>query len=150
MKEMLAVAEINYIRHEANKKGRSYSSIAKQMSRDRRTVRKYAEMEDFSPSEVPKQKRKAKVMDPVKLILDQWLQEDLKKKKKFQRTAQRMYTHLVEEYGFEGSARSVRHYVSQRKKQLSEEAETAALPLESKPGQLKWTLGRHHLNIVEK
>jgi hypothetical protein len=51
---MLAVAEINYIRHEANKKGRSYSSIAKQMSRDPRTVRKYAEMEDFSPSEVPK------------------------------------------------------------------------------------------------
>jgi transposase len=83
MKEMLAVAEINYIRHEANKKGRSYSSIAKQMSRDRRTVRKYAEIEDFSPSEIPKQKRKAKVMDPVKPILDQWLQEDLKKKKKF-------------------------------------------------------------------
>lgn len=126
---MLAVAEINYIRHEANKKGRLYSSIAKQMSRDRRTVRKYAEMEDFSPSEVPKQKRKAKVMDPVKPILDQWLQEDLKKKKKFQRTAQRMYTQLVEEYGFEGSARSVRHYVFQRKKQLFEETEIAALPL---------------------
>lgn len=141
MKEMLAVAEINYIRHEANKKGRSYSSIAKQMSRDRRTVRKYAEMEDFSPSEVPKQKRKAKVMDPVKPILDQWLQEDLKKKKKFQRTAQRMYTQLVEEYGFEGSARSVRHYVSQRKKQLFEETEIAALPLESKPGTAQVDFG---------
>ena len=67
---MLAVAEIHYIRYEANQKGCSYSDIAKRMNRDPRTVKKYAEMEDFNPSKV-KQTRKAKVMDPVKPILDQ-------------------------------------------------------------------------------
>lgn len=44
---MLAVAEINYIRHEANKKDENYSNIAKRMGRDPRTVKKYAEQEDF-------------------------------------------------------------------------------------------------------
>ena len=49
---MLAVAEIHYIRYEANQKGCSYSDIAKRMNRDPRTVKKYAEMEDFNPSKV--------------------------------------------------------------------------------------------------
>src|SRR5690606_36207918 len=101
-KEMLAVAEINYIRHEANQKGCSYSDIAKRMNRDPRTVKKYAEMEDFSSSR-KKQKRKARVMDPVKPILDQWIQEDLKKKKKYRRTAKRMYGMLKEQFDFKGS-----------------------------------------------
>lgn len=59
---MLAVAEINYIRHEANQKGRSYQNIAKRMNRDPRTVKKYAEMEEFDAPKV-KQKRKARVID---------------------------------------------------------------------------------------
>ncbi|WP_338463183.1 hypothetical protein V5G20_04540 [Brevibacillus borstelensis] len=54
------MAEINYIRHEANKKGRAYSKIAKQMNRDSRTVQKYAEMDDFNLQEKPKQIRKAR------------------------------------------------------------------------------------------
>lgn len=83
---MLAVAEINYIRHEANVKGCSYLDIARRINRDPRTVKKYAEMEDFNPSK-RKQKRKARVMDPVKPILAQWIKEDLKKKKKYRRTA---------------------------------------------------------------
>lgn len=60
------MAEINYIRHEANKKGRAYSKIAKQMNRDSRTVQKYAEMDDFNLQQKPKQIRKARVMEPVK------------------------------------------------------------------------------------
>jgi hypothetical protein len=41
-KEMLAVAEINYIRHGANQKGCSYLDIAKRIKRDPRTVKKHA------------------------------------------------------------------------------------------------------------
>lgn len=65
----------------------SYSDIAKRMNRDPRTVKKYAEMEDYSPSRI-KQKRKARVMDPVKPILDRRIKEDLTKKEKYRRTAQ--------------------------------------------------------------
>lgn len=137
---MLAVAEINYIRHEANQKGCSYSDIAKRMNRDPRTVKKYAEMEDFSSSR-KKQKRKARVMDPVKPILDQWIQEDLKKKKKYRRTAKRMYEMLKEQFDFKGSDRSVRNYVSKRKQELIEESESAALPLETKPATAQVDFG---------
>ncbi len=41
-----------------------------------------------------KQKRKARVMEPVKPIIDKWIKEDLKKKKKYQRTAKKMYEQL--------------------------------------------------------
>src|SRR5690606_31765043 len=135
-----AVAEIDYIRLEANHKGCSYSDIARRMNLDPRTVKKYAEMEDFNPSK-RKQKRKARVMDPVKPILDQWIKEDLKKKKKYRRTAKRMYEMLKEQYDFKGSDRSVRLYVSKRKKELMGENESAALPLEGRPATAQVDFG---------
>ncbi|WP_432356963.1 IS21 family transposase [Sporosarcina sp. UB5] len=138
---MLAMAEINYIRYETNSKGRTYSSVAKQMGRDWRTVRKYAEMEDFNLEKPVRQKRKAPVMDPVKPIIDEWLLEDAKKKKKFRRTAQRIFDLLVEIHKFEGSDRSVRDYVARRKKELMQENEEAALPLEAKPGTAQVDFG---------
>ncbi len=33
-------------------------------------------------------------MDPVKSILDKWIKEDLKKKRKYHRTAKRMFGQL--------------------------------------------------------
>lgn len=131
---MLAVAEINYIRHEAVKKDSSYTKIAKRMGRDPRTVKKYAEIEDFSPQLNPKQNRPSPVLGPVKEILDEWIIEDLNQKKKFRRTAKRMWEQLKQEFEFTGSDRTVRDYVSKRKKELLNEANQAALPLENKPG----------------
>lgn len=80
---MLAVAEINYIRHEAVEKDSSYSTIAKKMGRDPRTVKKYAEKEDFSPEVKVKQNRPSPIMDSVKHIVDEWILEDFKQKRSF-------------------------------------------------------------------
>lgn len=135
------MAEINYIRHEANRKGSAYTEIAKKLECDPRTVKKYAEMEDFSPETKPPQVRGARVMDPVKPILDAWIQEDFQKKKKFRRTAKRMYEVLVEDYAFKGSDRTVRNYVAKQKIKLAEEVEQAALPLEAKPGTAQVDFG---------
>lgn len=44
---MLQVVEINYIRHEVNQKGKSYAEVARQVQHDERTVKKYADKEDF-------------------------------------------------------------------------------------------------------
>ncbi|WP_235473225.1 IS21 family transposase [Lysinibacillus macroides] len=137
---MLQVVEINYIRHEVNQKGRSYKDVAKSVKHDWRTVKKYANQEEFP--QTLKQKRKSPVMDKVKPIIDQWLEEDLKFKKKFQRTAKRMFTQLMEEHNFEGSERSVRRYVSKRKAELKKEAEGAALPLETVPGTAQVDFGK--------
>ncbi|MUV38791.1 hypothetical protein JNUCC1_02662 [Lentibacillus sp. JNUCC-1] len=62
------MAEINYIRCETNKKGRSYAEVARQTGIDSRTVKKYSDMEDFNPKEPIKQKRRSPVMDPSNLL----------------------------------------------------------------------------------
>jgi transposase len=66
--------------------------------------------------------------------VDEWLLEDSKQKKKFRRTAKRIWEQLKEEFGFEGSDRTVRSYVSKRKKELLNDIEQSALPLKHKPG----------------
>lgn len=105
----------NYIRQELNLKGRPYSEVAKQMGIDFRIMKKYADQEDWNePKQI--QRRKARVMEAVKPFLDQWLLEDSKKKKKFQRTSTRMFNQLEKEPNFQGSYRAVRDYVSRRKK----------------------------------
>lgn len=65
---MLQVVEINYIRHEVNQKGKSYAEVARQVRRNERTVKKYADQEEF-PQKY-KQTRTSPAMDPVKHILD--------------------------------------------------------------------------------
>src|SRR5690625_5285795 len=148
---MLAVAQINYIRHEVNQKGDFYANVARRMGIDPRTVSKYANQEECKVKQ--KQKRKALVMDPVKPIIDKWIREDLKKKKKYQRTAKKMYEQLCDFHSFKGSDRTVRDYVSQRKRELKESMEIAALPLESFPGTAQVDFGeapfKYHSEIID-
>ncbi|MCK0473035.1 IS21 family transposase [Halalkalibacter sp. APA_J-10(15)] len=136
---MLAVAQIDYIRHEVNQKGETYASVGKRMGIDPRTVNKYANQEEFKQKD--KQKRKSPVMDPVKPILDKWIKEDLKKKRKYHRTAKKMFQQLVKFHSFKGAYRTVRRYVSERKHELKEINQRAALPLESYPGTAQVDFG---------
>lgn len=138
---MLAVAEINYIRHEVNNKDNGYAEVAKKMGKDPRTVKKYADMEDFNEKPKKRQVRISPVLGPVKTILDEWIKEDFKKKKKFRRTAKRLWELLKEHHEFKGSDRTVREYVSLRKKEFLNEADEAALPLEAVPGTAQVDFG---------
>src|SRR5699024_8232897 len=141
---MLAVAQINYIIHEVNQKGETYASVARRMGIDSRTVNKYANQEECKVKK--KQQRKSRVMDPVKPIIDKWINEDLKKKRKYQRTAKKMYEQLRDFHSFKGSDRYVRSHVSKRKKQLKVAIEYAALALESFPGTAQVDLGEAPFN----
>ena len=136
---MLAVEEIDYIRLEVNQRGQAYAQVANKIGVDARTVKKYADQEEFTHK--PKQIRTAPVLDPVRSIIDKWIKEDFKKKKKNQRTAKRMFTQLVDFHCFKGSYRTVRSYVSIRKKELLEGREEAALPLESTSGTAQVDFG---------
>ena len=73
---MLEVVEIHYTRHEVNQKGKTYAEVARQVQHDPRTVKKYANQEEFPQKQ--KRTRKAPVMDRVKPIFDEWIREDLK------------------------------------------------------------------------
>ena len=145
---MLEVVEIHYIRHKVNQKGKTYAEVARQVQHDPRTVKKYADQEEFPQKQ--KQTREAPVMDPVKPILDQWIREDLKMKKKYQRTAQRMFDMLVKEHDLTGKARTVRNYISKRKRELTAEAEGATLPLETIQGTAQVDFGKAPFNYLNE
>lgn len=138
------MTEINYIRQQVNGKGYTYAEVARRTNRDPRTVQKYAELEEFQPKLKRKKHQPSPVMDPVKEIVDEWLVEDSKKKKKNRRTVKRIWEILKEQHGFKGSDRTVRAYVSKRKKELLEELnanDEAALPLEASPGDAQVDFG---------
>ncbi len=148
---MLAVEQIDYIRYEVNQKGETYASVARKMKVDTRTVNKYANQEEFKRKEP--QKRQSPIMGPVKPILDKWIKEDLKKKKKYHRTAKRMHEQLEKNHSFKGSYRTVREYVSKRKKEFIEYHEGASLPLESVPGTAQVDFGtapfKYHSEMID-
>ncbi|PKG45432.1 MULTISPECIES: hypothetical protein [unclassified Planococcus (in: firmicutes)] len=109
------MTDVNYIRQEVNLKRRPYSEVVNQMGLDFQTIKKYADKKDWNePKQI--QRLKARVLGAVKPIIDQWLLDDSKKKKKFQRTAKRMFDQLVKEHNFQGSYRALCEYVSRRKR----------------------------------
>ena len=149
---MLAMAQINYIRIASDMKDESYSKIARDLGIDRRTVKKYAELEDYSPKITPKRNRKAPVMDPVKTIIDDILITDKKAPKKQRHTAKRIHQRLIDEHNFQGSYSSVKKYVRKAKKKLYDNSQ-AAIPLKHTGGEAQCDFGEltiRHQGIDKK
>jgi len=88
------MSQINCIR-DLRKEGCSVASIAREVSVDEKTVRKYLAMEDFSPKAPQKEQLPSK-LDPYKPQIDRWLADDEKQWAKQRHTAQRVYDRLVE------------------------------------------------------
>ena len=84
-------------------------------------------------------------MEPYAEIVDVWLLGDMLVPRKDRRTAAAIYTQLKEKHGFEGSDRTVRHYVSQRKKELRAEWEEKFLKLDHPPAQAQVDFGTTHV-----
>ncbi|MCK8825940.1 IS21 family transposase [Fuchsiella alkaliacetigena] len=136
---MLAMAQINYIRVASDMEDKSYNQIAKELDIDRRTVKKYAEMENLS-QRLTTRERKAPVMDPVKPIIDKILIEDKKNPRKLRHTAKRIYERLVEEHKFKGSYSSVKKYVKVKKEEIYGNNKSA-LPLKHPGGEAQADFG---------
>lgn len=121
---MLAMAQINFIKHLRDCEDQTISGIAKKLNIDWRTAKKYADQEDWN-KKMERPKRRQPIMDPYVEIVDAWLLEDQTAPRKQRHTAKRIYDRLVEEHQFTGSERTVRYYVAKRKIELKlEKAET--------------------------
>jgi len=130
-----------HIKQQSFHKGKSLRSIAEETGHDFRTVKKYAEEDDYNLSDKPKRGRPSK-LDPVKPIIDTWLTEDLNRPIKQRHTAVRIYKRLCNEHSdiFNASERTVRSYVAAKKKELYGEKE-GYLPLEHPPGEAQVDFG---------
>jgi len=139
------MAQINYIRIASDMKDESYSKIARDLGIDRRTVKRYAELDDYSPKITPKRNRKAPVMDPVKPIIDEILIIDKKAPKKQRHTAKRIYQRLIDEHSFNGCYSSVKKYVRKAKRKLYDKSQ-AAIPLKHPGGEAQCDFGELTIN----
>lgn len=135
----LTMAEIHDIRNKYFNEGKTISEISRETQKDRKTIRKYLEKDNWNEGE-PTTKKKGlpslEKLDPFKPIIDKWLEQDKKAKGKQRHTAQRVYDRLVEGKGkeFNCSYRTVAEYVKMKKKGIYK-TQDGFLPLEHKAGE---------------
>lgn len=136
---MLPMANINDIRERYFVKGQSISEISRETGHDRKTVRDYINMDDFS-TEIPEQEKRGSKLDEFKLTIDEWLEEDLLHKRKQRHTATRVHKRLCEFDEFDCSYRLVADYVKKKKEELFS-TDRFAMPLVHKPGEAQIDFG---------
>jgi len=136
---MLTVDHYELIRRKVLIEGLSRRQAAKELGHSRKTVNK-ALAERLPPGYRLSEPRPRPVLEPVKPIIDAWLEENTKTRPKQRQTARRMYDRLCEEYGFTGHYGTVQRYV----KQASHRQKEAFMPLQFDPGeeaQVDWHEG---------
>ena len=114
------MATVQSIREEYFRKGKSISQIAREQHVDRKTVKKFIDRDDWNRSAESAAERPS-VLDAFKSVIDGWLEDDRKRRRKQRHTAKRVYDRLREEYGEEGfscSYRTVAAYVAERRREL--------------------------------
>jgi transposase len=140
--------QIHHIKRLHNKKGLSLRGIAKHTGYNFRTVQKYVNKDDFNNNLKENRGRPSK-MEFFKDVIDSWLKEDLKYSTKQRHTAKRIYERLKEDYPetFLACSRTVRDFVSQRRRILYERNDTY-LPLKHPPCEAQADFGE--AKFIEK
>lgn len=123
-----------YIRLMREVEGCTIAEIARDRHISWRTAKKYADKDDWNQNFSPCSRRRP-VMDSFKEVVDTWLTEDRQLPRKQRHTAARIYQRLRTEYGFTGSARTVRAYVHKRREQMAGEDAQAYHRLEHPGGE---------------
>ncbi len=119
--------------------GDSVAQVARDEGVSEPTVRKYRDMDDFSPT-VKIRKERASKLDPYKPVIDSWLSQDRKRRVKQRHTAKRVFDRLVAECGYEGGYTIVQKYVRARKSELKR-ANDGFLHLEWAPAEAQVDFG---------
>jgi transposase len=105
--------------------------IAKEFRISRKTVAKYLEKPDV-PRYTLSQSRAKPVADQWRTRIETIIETDKDAPRKQRHTARRIYNRLVEEAGYSGSERTIRHLVAELK---NKPAAKASIPLTFQPAQ---------------
>lgn len=130
---MLDMSQIDYIKRLREKEGCSIQEIARRLKINWRTAKKYAD-DVITVQEKPKNKRESPVMGPYIYVVNAWLEEDQRMPAKQRRTAKAIFNQLKETTDFTGSYRTVRRYVSKKKKDLIKKHQEQFVKLTHDPG----------------
>jgi len=110
--------------------GMSLREIAKKTGHHFNTVKKYVDKEDWR-AEHKARKPYPSRLEPLKAVIDEWLKEDMKRNRKYRRTATKIYNDLSKDKEHSKELKvgkqSVLNYVNKRKKELSKETYKTAM-----------------------
>lgn len=150
--EMVSIDQIRQIKL-LQAQGWKPGLIAQKLHLDRKTVRKYLQQEDFSPT-LPKTAVRPSTLDPFKSIILSWLAQDAQVRYKQRHTAQRIHERLQTEYPetYHGSYSTVQRFVQKVTQQAPREG---TLELVWHPGEMQVDFGTadalaHGVPIVVK
>ena len=133
------MAQIDRIKELREIEGWSVNKIAKTVKHSWATVKKYAD-EPVDVQTRGRRTRTSPVIGPYEHIIDAWLAEDQRRPVKQRRTAEKLYRDLCD-LGYEGSSRTVRRYVRQRKLELKAAANGQFVRLHHPPGTAQVDFG---------
>jgi len=131
---MHAVGHYELIRRKHFVDGMSQRAIAEELGHSRKFVRKALEHPIPPGYRLTKSKPKP-TLDPVRPLIDAWLEEDLTRPVKQRHTAQRIYERLVQDEEFQGDPSTIRRYVAIRKQARNSAGKEVFAPLEFRPGE---------------
>jgi len=134
--------QINSIKEMA-RDGQSVAGIARELTIDEKTVRKYLNQEDFSP-QPPEEVMRPSKLNPHKSLIDTWLKEDEGRWHKQRHTAKRIHDRLkAESPGYDCAYNAVQRYVKdalRAQRALKASQERAAASTSGRAGEpLRWT-----------
>ena len=120
----------NYLSNLSEFEGMSLRAIAEKTGHHFNTVKKYVDRENWNKEYKPRKKR-ASLLEPLYPVIDEWIREDLKRKKKHRRTGTKIYNDLKahEEHSklLAVGIQTVVNYVSRRKKEMCNKSQNTAM-----------------------
>lgn len=121
---MIKMAQFHNIKFLHEVEGLSQRQIAQKLGISRNTVSKYLKQNE-APTTINRQnsyvgREYSDETMRVLPIIDQWLEDDLKRWGKQKHTAARIFRRLQDEYNFKGSESNIRKVVAKRRKKLQE------------------------------
>ena len=130
---MLKMSQYELIKTAHRVYGKSIRQIARDFGHSRRTVRKA--LREVVPHYERKEAPVSPIMDSYRAVILTWLLSDLEVPRNQRHTARRVYSRLVEEYGFSGAESTVRRYVRRLKIAEGLYKREAFIPLEPEVGK---------------
>jgi len=119
-----------YIKNLEQYEGLSLRGIAQKTGHHIQTVKKYVEKEDWN-AEYKARKEQVTKLSPLHAVIDGWLREDIKRPRKYRRTASKIYRDLAAdgEYSRQLTVckQSVINYVRKRKKEINKQTYDTAM-----------------------
>lgn len=127
---MLDMEKQTYLSNLSQYEGLSLREISRRSGHHFDTVKKYVDREDWNESYCPRKER-GSLLDPLKPVIDEWITEDLKRQRKYRRTATKIFNDLSRDEEHSKlllvGKQTIINYVSRRKKELNRQTYQTAM-----------------------